>query len=85
MIVSYSSGGVKKVRYILCQKDKSKAFAEVMKGKLDSTKYEMCISAEVDDLMKLHESAAAKIGGQSTPFFIIDGTVVSGADIPKME
>jgi thiol:disulfide interchange protein DsbC len=74
-----------KVRNILCQKDKGKAFEEVMKGKLDSIKYETCTNAEVEVLLKLHESAAAKIGVQSTPFFIIDGTVVSGADIPKME
>ena len=74
-----------KVRYILCQKDKGRAFEEVMKGNIDSAKYETCTSTEVDNLIKLHESAAAKIGVQSTPFFIIDGTVVSGADISRME
>jgi thiol:disulfide interchange protein DsbC len=74
-----------KVRYILCQKDRGKAFEEVMKGNIDSAKHETCTSAEVDDLMKLHESAAAKMGIQSTPFFIIDGAVVNGADIPRIE
>ena len=74
-----------KVRYILCQKDKGKAFEEVMKGNIDSAKYETCTSTEVDNLIKLHESTAAKVGVQSTPFFIIDGTVVNGADIPKIE
>ena len=74
-----------KVRYIFCQKDKGKAFEEVMQGKFDSTKYETCTSVQVEDLLKLHESAATKMGVQSTPFFIIDGTVVSGADIPKIE
>jgi len=75
----------KKVRYILCQKDKGKAFEEVMKGKIDNAKYETCKNAEVDDLIKIHESVAAKIGISSTPFFIINETPISGADIPKLE
>ncbi|MFZ3105684.1 MAG: DsbC family protein [Smithella sp.] len=74
-----------KVRYILCQQDKGKVFEEVMKGKIDNGKYETCKSAEVDDLIKIHESVAAKMGISSTPFFIINETPISGADIPKLE
>jgi thiol:disulfide interchange protein DsbC len=74
-----------KERYILCQQDKGKAFEDVMKGKIDNAKYETCKSAEVDDLIKIHESVAAKMGISSTPFFIIDETAISGADIPKLE
>ncbi|MGP8153841.1 MAG: DsbC family protein [Smithella sp.] len=74
-----------KVRYILCQKDRDKAFDEVMKGKIDGQKYETCANAEVDDLIKVHQSVGAKMGISSTPFFIIDGKVVSGADIPKIQ
>ena len=74
-----------KVRYILCQNDRDKAFDEVMKGKIDGQKYETCATAEVDDLIKLHQSVGAKMGITSTPFFIIDGKVVSGADIPKIQ
>lgn len=74
-----------KVRYILCQKDRGHTLEEVMRGKLDGVKYETCTSAEVDDLMKLHESLAAKMGISSTPFFIVNGSTVSGADIPKLE
>jgi thiol:disulfide interchange protein DsbC len=74
-----------KVRYILCQKDRGKAFDEVMKGKIDSQKYQTCISAEVDELIKIHKSEGEKLGVSSTPFFVIDGKVVSGADIPKIE
>ncbi|MGA9110218.1 MAG: DsbC family protein [Smithella sp.] len=74
-----------KVRYILCQNDRAKAFDEVMKGKIDNQKYETCATAEVDDLIKLHQSEGAKMGVTSTPYFIIDGNVVSGADIPKIE
>jgi thiol:disulfide interchange protein DsbC len=74
-----------KVRYILCQQDKGKVLEEVMKGKIDNGKYETCKSAEVDDLIKIHESVAAKMGISSTPFFIINETPISGADIPKLE
>jgi thiol:disulfide interchange protein DsbC len=74
-----------KVRYIFCQNDRGKAFEEVMSGRIDGVKYETCDSPAVDDLLKLHGAIAAKMGISGTPFFIIDGTVVSGADIPRME
>jgi len=74
-----------KVRYILCQKDRSKALDEVMKGKLDNQKYETCKNTEVDDLIKVHKSEGLKIGVSGTPLFVIDGKVVNGADIPKIE
>ena len=74
-----------KVRYILCQNDRAKALDEVMRGKIDGQKYETCTNPEVDDLIKLHKSEGAKMYVSSTPFFIIDGTVVTGADIPKIE
>ena len=74
-----------KVRYILCNKDTGKAFDEVMKGKIDGQKYQTCTNAEVDELIKVHKSEGAKLGVSSTPFFVIDGKVVMGADIPKIE
>ena len=74
-----------KVRYILCQKDKGKAFDEVMKGKIDGQKYKTCTNAEVDELIKVHKSEGEKLGVSGTPFFIIDGKVVNGADIPQIE
>jgi thiol:disulfide interchange protein DsbC len=74
-----------KVRYILCQKERAKALVEVMQGKIDGQKYETCKNAEVDDLIKIHESMSQEMGILSTPYFIIDGKVVSGADIPKIE
>jgi len=74
-----------KVRYILCQKDRGKALEEVMKGKLDGQKYETCSNAEVDDLIKVHKSETSKMGVSSTPLFIIEGKVVNGADIVRIE
>jgi protein-disulfide isomerase len=69
----------------LCQKDRGKAFEEVMKGKHDGGKYETCADADVDSLMKIHESAAAKMGIKGTPFFIVGDETVSGADISKLQ
>jgi len=74
-----------KVRYILCQSDKAKAFNEVMKGKIDNQKYETCTNAEVEDLINIHKAEGAKMDVSATPFFVIDGKVVSGADIPKIQ
>ena len=74
-----------KVRYILCQKDAGKAFDEVMKGKIDGQKYQTCTNAEVDGLIKIHKSVGEKLGVTGTPLFVIDGKVVMGADIPKIE
>lgn len=74
-----------KVRYILCQTDKAKALDDVMKGKIDNQKYETCTNAEVDNLINVHKSEGAKMNVSATPFFVIDGKVVNGADIPKIE
>ena len=74
-----------KVRYILCQNDRAKAFDDVMKGKIDGRKYETCKNMKVDELMALHKSEAARLNVSATPFFIIDGKVVNGADIPRIE
>jgi thiol:disulfide interchange protein DsbC len=74
-----------KVRYILCQKDRGRALEEVMKGKLDGQKYEICANAEVDDLIKVHKSESSKMGVSMTPLFIIEGKVINGADIPGIE
>ena len=56
-----------------------------MKGKIDGQKYETCTNTEVNDLINLHKSEGAKLEVSGTPFFIIDGIVVTGADIPKIE
>jgi thiol:disulfide interchange protein DsbC len=74
-----------KVRYIFCQNDRSKALVEVMKGKLDGQQYVVCANAEVDGLINIHKSEGSRIGISATPLFVIDGKVVNGADIPKIE
>ncbi|HEY3277096.1 MAG TPA: DsbC family protein [Syntrophorhabdaceae bacterium] len=74
-----------KVRYVFCATDKAAAYEEAMTGKLDGKKYEVCKTPEVDGLLALHKEWAVKLGINSTPFFIVNDQVVSGADIPKLE
>jgi thiol:disulfide interchange protein DsbC len=74
-----------KVRYILCAEDKAKAYEDAMTGKLDDMKFKVCQDAAAEDLYRAHREIMARAGMQSTPLFLIDGQVVSGADIPLME
>ena len=74
-----------KVRYILCAKDKAKAYEQAMTGKLDDMKFKVCKDASVDKLVKTHKDVAAQLGVTGTPFFFINGRPVVGADIPMIE
>lgn len=74
-----------KARYILCAKDRAKAFEEVMAGKLDGQKYETCKTPEVDNLLAAHQQIATKVGVQGTPYYVVNGTVVNGMNGPRIE
>ncbi|MDQ5986085.1 MAG: Thiol:disulfide interchange protein DsbC [Syntrophus sp. SKADARSKE-3] len=75
-----------KVKYILCAKDKEKAYEEAMTGKLDDpAALKACDDKDVEALLNTHKELAHKLGINATPLFFIDGQVVQGADIPAME
>jgi thiol:disulfide interchange protein DsbC len=74
-----------KVRYILCAEDRVKTYEEAMAGKLDDMKFTTCKNAAVEELMETHKKIGDRIGVTGTPLFLIDGQVVGGADIPRME
>jgi thiol:disulfide interchange protein DsbC len=74
-----------KVKYIFCSTDSAKAYEEAMQGKLDNQKYEICKKPEVDELVKIHKEASRKMGISSTPFFIVNGKPVSGANTPEID
>jgi thiol:disulfide interchange protein DsbC len=74
-----------KVKHIFCSEDKAKAYEDAMSGRLDNQKSEVCKRQDVDDLLKFHKETAARMGINSTPFFIINNKAISGADIPKIE
>jgi len=74
-----------KVRQIFCAEDRAKVYEETMAGKLDDMKFTPCKTAAVEELLKAHKEIVARIGVTGTPLFLIDGQVVFGADIPRME
>jgi len=74
-----------KVRHIFCSENRAKAYEEAMAGKLDDMKFTPCQTAAVEDLLKAHREIGNRVGVTGTPLFLIDGQVVFGADIPRME
>ena len=74
-----------KVQHILCATDRVGTYKEAFSGQLDKKTLTPCESAEVTALMKTHREQAMRLGIEGTPFFIIDGHIVAGADIPAIE
>jgi thiol:disulfide interchange protein DsbC len=74
-----------KARYVLCAKDRARAYEEAMTGKLDDMKFAKCQNAAADETLTAYEKIAADVGIQGTPFFFIKGQTVAGANIPAIE
>lgn len=72
----------KKARYILSQKDREKAFREVVSGDLDGKPAPE--SVQQDTMLEEMEQVAKSVGVRGTPALWIDGTAVNGADIPRI-
>ncbi|MBF0520689.1 MAG: thioredoxin fold domain-containing protein [Nitrospirae bacterium] len=74
-----------KVRLILCSKNPWKTFEETLAGKYDSERPQSCNSKSVTDTINIHKSTAERLGVNSTPFLIVNGQQVHGADINQIE
>lgn len=74
-----------KIRYILGAADRGKAYEEAMTGKLDDMKFKTVQNDATEALVATHKEIAARVGVTGTPLFLIDGQVVNGADIPRIE
>jgi thiol:disulfide interchange protein DsbC len=83
--LAMSKNAEPKVRYILCAKDRAKAYSDVMAGKLDDMKFQVCNDAAVEDLAKVHQETAIVLGVTGRPLFFINGQPVIGANIPAIE
>lgn len=70
-----------KVRHILCAKDPVAAYEEAMTGKGDQGELSICKDPTVESRIKEHREAAGRLGIDATPFFIINGRAVQGADM----
>lgn len=74
-----------KAKYILCAKDREKAYKEALSGQLDNVKYEVCNDKSVDETLKLHKELAAKLGINGTPAYVINGELVVGINVGRIE
>lgn len=74
-----------KIRYIFGAADRIKAYEEAMTGKLDDMKFKPVRNETTEALLKSHQEVTARIGVSATPLFLINGQVVTGADIPQMD
>jgi thiol:disulfide interchange protein DsbC len=75
-----------KIKFILCSKDVSKTYEDVMNGKLDNkAPLPACTDKKVDETVKTHMRLASQIGVRGTPLFYIKGQVVDGFDPPTIE
>lgn len=74
-----------KVRYIFCSADRAAAYSEVMAGRLDDMNFKICDSTESAEMFKIHRELARKSGVPATPYFLVNGTVVRGANIPEIQ
>lgn len=73
-----------KVRFILSKPDKAKAYSDVMSGRMDSAP----LPASTQDGVRLQEEQleiAKKFKVDSTPTFIINGRIIEGFDLKKIE
>jgi len=74
-----------KTKYVFCAKDKAKAYEEAMSGKLDDMKFKACDSQEAESLYQTHKEIGQKVNPPGTPFFLINGKPVMGANIPEIQ
>lgn len=73
----------RKAAYVICSKDKKKAYDEVMSGKKVSVSDE-CI-AKAEPVIQKHMSLAQSVGVGGTPTYVINGNIVYGANISLIE
>ena len=75
-----------KIKNILCSKDVSKTYDDVMNGKLDNnTPLPVCTDKKVDETVKTHMRLASQIGVRGTPLFYIKGQVFDGFEPSAIE
>ncbi|MDD5233166.1 MAG: DsbC family protein [Syntrophales bacterium] len=74
-----------KIEYILCAKDKAAAYDKAMTGGLDDMKFKACGAKEVKQKIRSDQEILARAGVRSTPYFLINGQAVMGADMEMLE
>lgn len=76
----------KKIRHILCAKDKAQAYEDALSGKLDGNpQLNLCNDQAAMNLLQSHQQLNATVGVRATPLFYIKGQVIPGFDQPAIE
>jgi thiol:disulfide interchange protein DsbC len=73
-----------KVRYVLSQSDRARAYREIMSGRMDATA-SLPSSPEGVRLQEEQFEIAKKSKVDSTPTFLINGRIIEGFDLKKLE
>lgn len=73
-----------KARFILSMPDKAKAYHDVMSGRMDSAP-QLAATADGTKLQEEHLVIAKKQKVSSTPTFMINGRIIEGFDLKKIE
>lgn len=73
-----------KVRYILSMPDRAKAYHDIMSGRMDSVS-QLTNTPEGVRLQEEQSEIAKKSKVDSTPTFMINGRIIEGFDLKKIE
>ncbi len=74
-----------KSKVILCSKDKEMTFLDAVAGSLDTVELKPCSDEKVADLLAETKSLSQKLGIQGTPYLIVNGIPVRGADTKRID
>jgi len=86
MFASFHPQSLKKAEYIMSASDGEAAYVEVMSGKLDKVKPDkITVTKKGEDLLKKQKDSLSGLKIRGTPTLLINGEVVVGADINKIE
>ncbi len=78
-------GAATKARYVLCSIDRAKAYEAVMSGSFDSTAPSCADNAEAARLLAEHMEIGRSFGVKGTPTFVVNGEVIQGADVVRID
>ena len=76
-------GSLKKAQYVMSAQDKEKAYEEIMTGNVNEK--ELMVSEKGSKLVADQQSVVRKVGITGTPTFRINGILIVGADMAKIE
>ena len=84
-VIALHPDSEKKARYILASTDQVKALHDVLSGKLDED--DAALRKTFDDKGRLNQLQAitGRAGVKSTPTYLINGTIVNGADTDQID